>query len=178
MESIGDRIRSRRLELRISQEELAELVGVSQTSISKIESDPTRSTKHVLKFAEVLKCTAEWLQHGDNKEDSELKDKALLSFGKKSKRQKHTVNDQSMVPQFSPGHIVYYQTDIEPSPGDYVVVQIDGRVTIRKYRVVNTGDDSTAAYLIPESEDFPQIKAASADILGVAVEQVIPLTGL
>lgn len=58
-ESTGEKIKNRRKELGLSQEELAEKLGYkSKTSISKIEQDITDlPLSKVTKFAEILKTT-------------------------------------------------------------------------------------------------------------------------
>ena len=58
-ESTGEKIKNRRKELGLSQEELAEKLGYkSKTSISKIEQDITDlPLSKVAKFAEILKTT-------------------------------------------------------------------------------------------------------------------------
>lgn len=164
--SIGDRVRLKRTGLRLSQGELAKRVGVSQTLISKLEKYPNRTTKHIVRLAEALECSPQWLEFGDENEPT-----VTRSPPPTNKEHKHEVNDQAMVPQFAPGNIVYYKNS-KPLPGDFVVVEIDGHVTVRKYRVVNI-EDQEEAYLVPENEDFPKTKADKAKLLGVVTQHVI-----
>lgn len=60
---VGERIRQRRLELNMTQEELAELLDYSgRSSINKIENGVNDvPAKKILSFAKVLKCTPAWL---------------------------------------------------------------------------------------------------------------------
>lgn len=66
-ESMGERIKNRRKELGLSQEELAEKLGYkSKTSISKIEQDITDlPLSKVAKFAEILKTTPGYILGAD-----------------------------------------------------------------------------------------------------------------
>lgn len=59
----GDRIRNRRLELGLTQEELAKKMGLAgKSTISKIESSGNEvSLKQVRKYAEALNCTVGYL---------------------------------------------------------------------------------------------------------------------
>lgn len=59
----GKRLRERRLELKISQEQLAGLVGVRSTAISKFElgiATPKDSVRHALAFALSIEVATIW----------------------------------------------------------------------------------------------------------------------
>jgi transcriptional regulator with XRE-family HTH domain len=64
MESIGDRVRKRRESLRLTQEKLAELSGVAQGTISRIEKGDTTSPDHKTEraLARALNTTIEELR--------------------------------------------------------------------------------------------------------------------
>lgn len=64
MASIGDRIKQVRLQRGMRQGELARRVGVSQATLSQLESNGSHSTKVVAKFAAVLGVSAYWLSEG------------------------------------------------------------------------------------------------------------------
>ena len=66
MPLIGEKIRHRRKELKMSQEQLGELTGLSQKQISKIETHGTDSIWKVKAIAKVLKVPI-----GDLLEDEE-----------------------------------------------------------------------------------------------------------
>jgi transcriptional regulator with XRE-family HTH domain len=56
--TIGEQIRMRRAFLRYGQKKVADLTGISVTSLSLIELDKRRpSPKHMKKLAEALRCT-------------------------------------------------------------------------------------------------------------------------
>lgn len=63
--TIGDRIRKRRLEIGLSQKELAEKVKVSYSSIARIENNSTNmSVKKLLLFSKVLDLTLDYILKG------------------------------------------------------------------------------------------------------------------
>lgn len=65
MNDIGDRIKYAR-ELRgLSQEELAERSGVSQTSITDVERGRSKMPRGLNKIAKALQVSVEWLMTGD-----------------------------------------------------------------------------------------------------------------
>ena len=68
MEHVGQRILQRRMELEMSQEELAEKVGYKdRSSIAKIESGKRDiRQKKVIAFAQALKTTPQWLMGYDD----------------------------------------------------------------------------------------------------------------
>ena len=59
---LGERIKSRRKELRMSQEELGNRIGFTKSSISRIEhGDRTVSFENINKIATVLEVDQKWL---------------------------------------------------------------------------------------------------------------------
>ncbi|MBU6956075.1 LexA family transcriptional regulator [Hahella sp. HN01] len=70
MGSIGDRIRSRRKELKITQADLGKKIGITGAAVSQLEIGDSKSVKgeHLLAFAKALKCNPVWLVSG--KEES------------------------------------------------------------------------------------------------------------
>lgn len=59
---LGDRIKSRRKELRMSQEELGNRIGFTKSSISRIEhGDRVVSIENINKIASVLEVDQKWL---------------------------------------------------------------------------------------------------------------------
>ena len=72
MAHIGERIRKRREELGMSQEELAELMGYkNRSTIAKIESGANDVVqKNIVKFADVLNTSIPYLMEWDESEIS------------------------------------------------------------------------------------------------------------
>lgn len=59
---LADKIRTRRKVLGISQQKLAKISGIAQSSISRYETgDVDISLNYILKFAEVLECSPAYL---------------------------------------------------------------------------------------------------------------------
>lgn len=62
--SISDRLKSRRIELGLTQTQLALLSGVRQQTIHRIESGTSERPRNLLEIADALECSARWLLHG------------------------------------------------------------------------------------------------------------------
>lgn len=63
---IGERIKSKRLALGLSQKILAEQAGIAQQTVHSLESGRSNSTKALVKLAHALGTTPEWLETGDS----------------------------------------------------------------------------------------------------------------
>ncbi len=65
-ESAGERIRSRRKALKLTQQALAQGIGVSHVAVSQWEKEETVPRgENLLRLAEWLQCTAAWIIDGD-----------------------------------------------------------------------------------------------------------------
>ncbi|WP_413510360.1 LexA family protein [Serratia liquefaciens] len=65
MNTVGSRIRFRRRQLKLTQKDIAEYVGVSASAVTQWESDAAGlSGDSLLKASLILKCSPEWLQLG------------------------------------------------------------------------------------------------------------------
>ncbi|ORM57864.1 LexA family transcriptional regulator [Pantoea rodasii] len=65
-ESAGERIRSRRKTLKLTQQVVASGIGVSHVAVSQWEKDETVPRgENLLRLAELLQCTAAWIIDGD-----------------------------------------------------------------------------------------------------------------
>lgn len=62
--SLAERVKQRRKLLGLSQASLAELVGVAQQSIFKIESGVTTKPRNIIPLASSLECSPSWLLTG------------------------------------------------------------------------------------------------------------------
>lgn len=73
-----------------------------------------------------------------------------------------TVIDQSMLPEFKPNDIQIIDPSIQPKPGDFVAVQIEGekKVIICQYRKLSY--TSSDFELITLSENWPNISASES----------------
>lgn len=62
--SISKRIKEKRMELALTQVELAKRVGITQQSLQKIEDGRTQNPRKLLSLAKQLHCDPEWLLSG------------------------------------------------------------------------------------------------------------------
>ena len=65
MTNLADNIRERMYELKLTQKQLAEKVGISQVMVHKLLSGKVLSTGRVVDIARVLECDPYWLVHGE-----------------------------------------------------------------------------------------------------------------
>lgn len=65
--TLGERVRARRTELKLTQEQLAKMAHVTRSAISQIESGLTKGPKpeHLLRIARALAMPVETLVEGD-----------------------------------------------------------------------------------------------------------------
>lgn len=64
---LSDRVRSRRTELNLTQQNLGDAVGVSHVTIFKWENGETEPRgKNLFSLAQVLRCSPTWLLYGDD----------------------------------------------------------------------------------------------------------------
>ena len=83
MVSFGENLKTLRVDKIISQAELADLIGMHSTHISRYERDLTQPTLEVIKkIAEALQVSVDALVYGskDEKAKSNIKDQELLSM--------------------------------------------------------------------------------------------------
>lgn len=64
MKTMGERLRSRRKALGLSQQTLARLSGIRQPTIANLESGRNQGSTHVAELAAALNCRASWLATG------------------------------------------------------------------------------------------------------------------
>lgn len=79
--SIGDRIKSRRIELGMTQDELAKKCGYkSRTSINKIESSRDLPLRKVSVVAKALECSESYLMGWSDSFDNSVLNNRLLRY--------------------------------------------------------------------------------------------------
>ncbi|WP_277967070.1 helix-turn-helix domain-containing protein [Pantoea trifolii] len=64
MQTISERLKQKRSELKLTQSELALKAGVKQQSIQQIEAGVTQRPRFLIEIANALQCDPVWLQHG------------------------------------------------------------------------------------------------------------------
>lgn len=77
--TIGERIRQRRTELKLSQEALARLVGVTRSAVSQMESGKTKDPRphHLVRYARALGMETDRLVEGGVRAG----DRAAVQYG-------------------------------------------------------------------------------------------------
>lgn len=62
--NLATRVKERRKQLKMTQVALAELTGVSQQAINRIESGVISRPRYLLEMSVALECDPNWLLHG------------------------------------------------------------------------------------------------------------------
>lgn len=84
--SIGERIRIRRKELKITQTQIQEEIGISSGNLSGIESGKSLpSTSALIGLSKILDCTTDWILTGNppmlrNKAFSDIEDFLISGY--------------------------------------------------------------------------------------------------
>lgn len=70
--SIGERIRYRRKESKMTQKALAKALGLSDVSVSQWERDDSEPTgKNLFALSKTLQCSPTWILYGDDEQNPE-----------------------------------------------------------------------------------------------------------
>lgn len=67
MNNLGERIRARREELGLTQEQVASQIGIKQQSYQAIETGSVKKPRHLYEISVALKCDLTWLLSGKDK---------------------------------------------------------------------------------------------------------------
>lgn len=153
--TLGDRIRLRREELRISQEELATRLGYkSRSTIAKIESGENDLTQSkIVAFAEALNTTARWLLDYDDS-DPKLPPGAHRPQFKKVPMLGYAAAGQPLedLNQDTP----YYDVDNK--------YDVDFCITVRGDSMINAGINDGDIVFIKSMSEVPNGKIACVEI--------------
>ena len=153
--TLGDRIRSRREELRMSQEELATRLGYkSRSTIAKIESGENDLTQSkIVAFAEALSTTARWLLDYDDS-DTTLPPGAHRPQFKKVPMLGYAAAGQPLedLNQDTP----YYDVDNK--------YDVDFCITVRGDSMINAGINDGDIIFIKSMPEVPNGKIACVEI--------------
>lgn len=103
MNDLATRVRTRRLELGISQAALGERAGLSQSTIAQIEGGRNTSTKFAMKLAWGLGCSVEWLLNGKGEHPEPAEPEELRKAGMLAVRNSAEVEDPDVqrIPYFA-----------------------------------------------------------------------------
>lgn len=84
--------------------------------------------------------------------------------------------DDSMKPDFVEGDMIVIDSELRPSPGEFVVARIDKAIVFRKYQVESSVNGEAEFFsLAPLNQDFPPFSSSRyiIEILGTMVEHRI-----
>lgn len=91
--TLGEKIAKQRKELNYTQEQLADILGVSRQSISKWESDIAYpETDKLIKMGKLFDCSMDYLLNEDITEKQDIKPKETETLWDKIKKQFHERN--------------------------------------------------------------------------------------
>lgn len=82
MNSLGSRLQTALNLKGFTQEDLANIIGISQTAISDIVIGKTKRPRNLLEIAKALEVSAEWLMNGDEKFTPPLQKEAVSEENK------------------------------------------------------------------------------------------------
>lgn len=103
--SFNDRVRARRKELGLSQQELAKRAGIGQSSIGQIENGRNKSTTKIIELAKALETTPEYLTQGITANQNNVLNEA----------RNNNYGDQTIVGGNQSNYTLYQDTGIEPT---------------------------------------------------------------
>jgi len=201
--SLAARFKARRMDLNLTQVEVATAAGVSQQAIESIESGRTKRPRNLLDLAKALNCSPDWLLNGKNimpLTEISTRRIPILSYvqaGALTEVSEITtiegnyeyvladaeitenafalrIGGDSMMPEFQPGDIVIIDPELTPTPGEFVVAKNNGyEATFKKFRPQGLGVSSFE--LVPLNPDYPVLRSADIDlqIIGVMIEHRI-----
>ncbi len=96
MQTIGERIKRRRLELNLTQTQIKDAVGISSGNLSEIENgNRTPSMPTLYRLSEILNCSIDWIIKGD----SSVEEKSDFFFQEDEKRLINLYRQMSTIDQ-------------------------------------------------------------------------------
>ncbi|WP_312759491.1 LexA family transcriptional regulator [Pantoea brenneri] len=169
--SLAERVKQRRLELRLTQTEVAEKAGITQQSWASIEDGKTLKPRNIVGMADALQCDPAWLMNGGTLVPvSEVNTRRIplinyVQAGALATKPpieamdgsyEYVLTDMdwsqytfalkivgdSMEPDFKAGDVIVVDPEIEPAPGEFVVAKNgEHEATFKKYRPTFYGHD-------------------------------------
>ncbi|WP_392565381.1 LexA family transcriptional regulator [Utexia brackfieldae] len=151
MSQLAHRIKARREELGLTQEEVAKQVGIKQQSYQAIETGATKKPRFLYEISLALKCDMSWLLSGKTlphltpatlkacqiplinyaqvlqwadyhiQKESIKYDYILASLELSDRAFALEINGDSMAPEFREGDLIIIEPAITPKPGEFVV---------------------------------------------------------
>jgi SOS-response transcriptional repressor LexA len=75
--ALGQRVRQRRLELKLSQTDLAEKIKATQTYVQSLESRDSKKTSRINELVIALSTTHKWLSTGEGKKSASIRETVM-----------------------------------------------------------------------------------------------------
>ncbi|SXK95384.1 LexA family protein [Klebsiella pneumoniae] len=194
---LAERVKSKRIELGLTQTEAAERAGIRQQSWQSIEDGKTLKPRNIIGIAKALNCDAEWLMNGGTfKSIAEVSSRRvpLISYvqaGALAERPtiealdgdlEYILTDfelsefsfalriegDSMEPDFKEGDVIIVDPELEPMPGEFVVAKNGGnQATFKKYRPTYTDMKGTQHFELVPLNDDYPIINSDAQPLAI-----------
>lgn len=203
--NLANRAKKRRTELNLTQVEVAKRAGISQQSIEAIENGKTLKPRNLLALAAALKCDPKWLLLGGAvvtyynygarrvpilsyvQAGAFTNAEPILDAGEfeyvltTAELSEHSfalrIRGDSMEPEFREGDIVIIDTDVYPTPGEFVAASNGSHeATFKKYRPVGVGPKGEDNFeLVPLNSDYPICRSweKPVTIIGTMIEHRI-----
>ena len=96
--TLGEKLSKLRKELNFTQEQLADILGVTRQSISKWESDIAYpETEKLIKMGKLFECSMDYLLNEDIAEKQGIEPKEIETFWDKFKKQFHERKSEKMI---------------------------------------------------------------------------------
>lgn len=74
MNTVGSRIKFRRRQLKLTQKDVAEYLGISASAVTQWERDATDpASENLLRLSQVLSCSPDWIMSGEGEIDTPSK---------------------------------------------------------------------------------------------------------
>ncbi|HBR6619831.1 TPA: helix-turn-helix domain-containing protein [Klebsiella pneumoniae] len=183
--NLANRAKKRRLELQLTQTEVAERAGVAQQSIEAIENGKTRKPRNLITIAAALECDPKWLLLGgdivpdynygarkipilsyvqagafaalENLDIDGDFEYVLTTVDLSERSFALRIRGDSMEPDFREGDIVIIDADVYPTPGEFVAASNGSHeATFKKYRPVGIDQQGKEDFeLVPLNSDYP-----------------------
>lgn len=162
--SLAERVKQKRIELGLTQEQAADKAGIRQQSWASIEDGKTKKPRNIVGISRALQCDPTWLMTGGPfmpLVDVNSRRVPLISYVQAGAlAEKHPIDSfdgsfeyimtdldvsqftfalriegDSMEPDFKAGDIIIVDPELEPSPGEFVVAKNgEDEATFKKYR--------------------------------------------
>ncbi|WP_353614804.1 S24 family peptidase [Mangrovibacter phragmitis] len=162
--SLAERVKQKRIELGLTQEQAAEKAGIRQQSWASIEDGKTKKPRNIVGISKALSCDPTWLMNGGTfmpVGDVNTRKVPLISYVQAGAlAEKAPINafdgnfeyimtdvemsdytfalrieGDSMEPDFKAGDIIIVDPELEPMPGEFVVAKNgNNEATFKKYR--------------------------------------------